>query len=317
MITALNYAAKAEKSIREFSINVLKKKSEKDYKSVSLFLKLFENAQHFALPDGGKIIDDQLKGIENTEVRLPYQAITVEYYIDRNENENAPQKVVVYAFEIDLSNGQFSFIKEGLNSQNIDVNYAIDIYSAWEIDNEWILLPGNLIVPSLSETEYMKNHCIQQNKNTDSKPLFMGSMLINTPWLFELMYGGPESDKILYERAHSNLSTSARAVLELLEALSCSNVKAVPRNKVDHSKNRRRIKKGKLPIYETKILTIEVPNSAAKQSIRTGTKKNSPRQHLRRGHIRRLSSGKNVWINACVVGSTEIGVIDKSYNVRE
>lgn len=39
------------------------------------------------------------------------------------------------------------------------------------------------------------------------------------------------------------------------------------------------------------------------------------RQHLRREHIRRLSSG-NIWVNACVVGDPSKGKINKSYEVR-
>ncbi|MEO3722889.1 hypothetical protein, partial [Lacticaseibacillus paracasei] len=64
--------------------------------------------------------------------------------------------------------------------------------------------------------------------------------------------------------------------------------------------------------YETKCLTIKATQKQG-TGTRTGTHE-SPRQHLRRGHIRRLESG-NIWVNACVVGSSEKGVIKKSYNV--
>lgn len=99
---------------------------------------------------------------------------------------------------------------------------------------------------------------------------------------------------------------------ELINALSCRNVEQTIIQKCDAALNARRINKGKLPLCEERILTIKVN---AKQGIgtRTGTHE-SPRQHLRRGHIRRLESG-NIWVNACVVGSSEKGVIKKSYNV--
>jgi len=102
------------------------------------------------------------------------------------------------------------------------------------------------------------------------------------------------------------------ALLELLEALTCRNVEQTTIQKCDKALNARRVNKGKLPLYEERILTIKA-NQKQGIGIRTGTHE-SPRQHLRRGHIRRLDTG-NVWVNACVVGSSEKGVIKKSYNV--
>jgi hypothetical protein len=99
---------------------------------------------------------------------------------------------------------------------------------------------------------------------------------------------------------------------DFLTALSCRNIEQTITQKCDPALNARRINKGKLPLYEERILTIKV-NAKQSTGTRTGTHE-SPRQHLRRGHIRRLESG-NIWVNACVVGSSEKGVIKKCYNV--
>ena len=99
---------------------------------------------------------------------------------------------------------------------------------------------------------------------------------------------------------------------ELINALSCRNVEQTIIQKCDAALNARRINKGKLPLCEERILTIKV-NVKQVIGTRTGTH-SSPRQHLRRGHIRRLETG-NIWVNACVVGSSKKGVIKKSYNV--
>jgi hypothetical protein len=42
----------------------------------------------------------------------------------------------------------------------------------------------------------------------------------------------------------------------------------------------------------------------------------SPRVHLRRGHIRRLP-GKNIWVNATIVGNSDLGVVIKDYSVTK
>jgi len=104
------------------------------------------------------------------------------------------------------------------------------------------------------------------------------------------------------------------SLLEFLEALSCTNVEASIHQPAS-PKNAQRIKSHKLPIYETKVLTIKAGKESL-SSVGNGVKGShqSPRQHLRRGHIRRLEKG-NIWVNSCVVGSKENGVIDKQYKV--
>lgn len=42
----------------------------------------------------------------------------------------------------------------------------------------------------------------------------------------------------------------------------------------------------------------------------------SPREHLRRGHIRRLEDGRKFWINAAVVAAGNGGKIHKDYGIR-
>lgn len=106
------------------------------------------------------------------------------------------------------------------------------------------------------------------------------------------------------------LNHALRSVLELLEALSCKNIM------IDSAKTpklgNRGIENRGIPFYESKVLTIKV-NEKQSTGTKTGTHE-SPRQHLRRGHIRRLEAG-NIWVNACVVGDSSKGVIKKSYNV--
>lgn len=106
---------------------------------------------------------------------------------------------------------------------------------------------------------------------------------------------------------------SSITLLELLEALSCKNVSMVNYQEASIA-NAKRIKAGKLPIYETKILVLKTPQTVSKGQPGGGAHA-SPRQHLRRGHIRRLPFG-NIWVNSCVVGDPAKGRIEKSYQVK-
>ena len=105
------------------------------------------------------------------------------------------------------------------------------------------------------------------------------------------------------------------AIVDLLLALSCSNVtiSRLP-SALSESAKRRREAKGKPKFYDYHILEITGASDRAEGS---GESHASPRLHLRRGHIRRLhDSGRRIWVNACVVGKPESGVLLKDYDAR-
>lgn len=77
--------------------------------------------------------------------------------------------------------------------------------------------------------------------------------------------------------------------------------------------NRRKIAQGKTPSYEWRTVFIE---PAKPKSESKGGTHASPRLHDRRGHLRRLRNGKNVWVRACKVGSAANGTVFHDYAVR-
>jgi len=76
--------------------------------------------------------------------------------------------------------------------------------------------------------------------------------------------------------------------------------------------NARRVGKGKLPLFETKVLMVDMDAPSPRGESQGGHHR-SPRQHLRRGHIRRYASGKQVWVQAHVVGDAKKGTVSKTY----
>ena len=54
-----------------------------------------KEAVHFTIPDGGVLLDDNLKGLKSSEIRLPYPSITIECFIkdDGLVNEFAPVNI--------------------------------------------------------------------------------------------------------------------------------------------------------------------------------------------------------------------------------
>lgn len=77
--------------------------------------------------------------------------------------------------------------------------------------------------------------------------------------------------------------------------------------------NKRKIAQGKKPLYDWTTVSIE-PRSVRNEP--QGGTHASPRLHDRRGHLRRLKSGKNVWVKACKVGKAELGTVFHDYEVK-
>jgi len=71
-----------------------------------------------------------------------------------------------------------------------------------------------------------------------------------------------------------------------------------------------RAKKRKLPLFSTWTLHIK---QSAHESRNLGGTHASPRVHLRRGHVRQYSPGMFTWVQPCVVGKKELGIIHKDY----
>lgn len=98
----------------------------------------------------------------------------------------------------------------------------------------------------------------------------------------------------------------------LLNTLACSNVKIekLPRRKPPKGK-----KMDVLPFDDYHVLTIathSVKNSDGNYTESFGDR-HAPREHLRRGHIRRLQDGRKIWVNAAVVNAGSISKVRKNY----
>lgn len=323
MITAKNYVAQAIRGLKEYSIRAaLHPVIKKDIAMVDFLAKCLYESQHFVIPDGGKIIDDRRKGIAGKEVRLPYPAITIEYYTPFLAEEINPLtptyvgKRVVYAREIrseDLPSCGLPFTSEQHKAMADYSDVYIYVTYAAYVDGVWVPSSGIMLIPSCWDkiVGNPKESLVSSEKDFSLAGIVL-PYLINSVAYYADELGGIEQLK--KEMAH-DLGQEVAAVLELCEALSCSNVEQTIFQE-SSSKNDRRVKDGKLPIYETKCLSIRIAGQKHQSGLISSSGHRSPRQHLRRGHIRRLPD-KNVWVNSCVVGNQSLGVIDKQYLVNQ
>ena len=129
-----------------------------------------------------------------------------------------------------------------------------------------------------------------------------------------------EDNQIRYGPAEEN-DVIEKEVAELILAMVAGWYSAMDKKVdayypvvADTFTNRRKIAQGKKPTYEWRTVVIEP--TQAKAPPRGGTHA-SPRLHDRRGHIRRLKTGKNVWVRSCKVGKAELGTIFHDYQIKE
>lgn len=109
----------------------------------------------------------------------------------------------------------------------------------------------------------------------------------------------------------SDYADEVGAVLDFLNALQCSNVGI---EKLAVKKAHKALRKA-IPFDEYHVLTISVSNAKSIGNGASSDSHRSPREHLRRGHIRRYENGLKIWVNAAVVNAGVGGKISKDYRL--
>ncbi len=297
MITAKNYAAKAQRDMYSVIKHFERRGWEVDAGSLSMIVNSIDEAVHFSLPEKGVLFQTDLRSISDQHIRLPFPKVTLEFDLPV---DNFGSKCVIVAQEVNKTELQ------DYRKLNIDSDIVILVITiAYNTNfNQWATLPYCYAIPS------SWNDSVDDGDPLSFKPICL-TMLPNMEKELITQTGNGER----LSRAFANYNSGI--VLGFIEALSCSNITFEPINKINPLKNEKRVKSGKLPIFETNVLTIKTPlNRKVTNNDTTGLTKNSPREHLRRGHIRRLDENRKIWVNACVVNAgSKNGKIVKSYNI--
>ncbi len=107
--------------------------------------------------------------------------------------------------------------------------------------------------------------------------------------------------------------TYAQMYVALMDSVKPTPMYAAKPNPV----NAKRIRKGKKPLFEWKVIDVTAKHTASQSQEATKRSHASPRRHIRRGHQRKLASGKVVWVKQMWVGKIEFGYIHHSYTTGE
>lgn len=211
--------------------------------------------------------------------------------LDENEVLRLPYPMIAMEYEQTIENDYDETMGRVAKSSKRIVfarerDGHIYIFVCCWVDSQgmWAPLPSEVALPV---TGYLD----RSNKSQD------GRVLIRAQLQHQIMPLEDFSDEI-------------GSLLCLLNSLQCSNVK------IEHHAPRVTRKKIKTAhaFDSYHFLMIDAPKQSSGSGHAGGHR--SPREHLRRGHIRRLEDRK-IWVNASVVGAGAAGRVSKDYIVRQ
>lgn len=305
--------------LREVKENVLKAKSKSMvsvmYRHSPLIKGVIDDAfkaPKFLIPNYGRILNNKLDSLP-AELHLPFDSIVLEYSSKKGsigiaerllgkENTLPCPKRIVFATNVKSHN----FIRVTAAFWNDDTN-------------DWFFCPYYACISTLAETTADESgdknfaDIVKKIPGTD----YGDAVNTKHQIAYEVIPGYEmlKSENWL-DNAFADMNDEVYVVLELLQALSCDNVKPV--KAVFKKPLSLKQKRSKLPLDTYHILTVDISShkSESQSENEPSGEGTSPREHLRRGHIRTYKSGVKVWINACVVNPGTEGKVTKDYLVK-
>lgn len=242
------------------------------------------DAEKFVLPHNGGIMNDQLKGLIGTfDLRLPFPKIALEF--PSTNGEGGANKRIIFANE-EVIDGKETLIVEMACS--LPMPPVSGIKEMWAME-------GGLFVGRRSVTVDERGVATFEEGTFSNVDAFD---------LLSEESGDP-----------SQMSAALRIILELVEALSCSNVTT---EHLPHKHSRE--KHAALGFDEYRTLVVKVGGKVGGKHTTQGNGSvghyTQRREHLRRGHIRRHPTAGNIWINSMVVNAGVGAKIHKTYKME-
>lgn len=248
-----------------------------------------ESTQKFILPNTGRILDDDMKAVPSV-LRLPFPVIEIEYTcitnsiglpeqeLGKERTERAVKRIII-AKEYEEYIAVFSIVKYEYSSNKDDI---------------WVFFP----------------YCAVLAKNNPEKAFKVTSVGDDIEYVKSLH---PEWERM----ASLDLMDESRAVVEFIEALSCSNIGFSERYSSNPSG--KKLKKN-IGFDSYRVLSINATGN--KENLKFEPETNvsngraSPREHVRRGHIRTYASGLKIWINNVIVNANIGSKVVKTYSIK-
>lgn len=249
-----------------------------------LICKTGNTAIRFRLPAEGEVMSDEhvVNLLRLKEVRLPFPQVALEYECNHRLGGELITRYLITVNEV-----------EPLVT---DLNYFLEVATALYIESTSTWAPVSVFSLNCSDlvTDPIDGRDHAAFKIYVSEPIqeFMQSLDAINRKVFEFLR-----------------QREVTVIAEFLNVLACENVH---KEKVYSSPPSKRQSIARDSYYHLTITPIsnDVTQSTTESSQGTGK-----REHLRRGHIRRLANGTTIWINSTTVKKGAPGRVDKDYIV--
>lgn len=267
----------------------------------------------FVIPDANLIFDggDTTRGMEL--VRLPYPVTVLEYEVEGVVGDEqvcaAPKRIALCISpsspSLDTIQGLFREHQSDVPTR--DDEDGIYVIAMFELAGSWFEPPVLSLVRS--EADPIAN----PRRTSFNSRWAQRFQMLPLPIEASLqIYSG--TDKQIADELLHDVHDEVNSAVTFCKLMNCSNVheQLIP---APRAINAARARKGKLPLFEYRTLVVDVTASPRDRADSQGerSERASPRQHLRRGHIRRLGD-RVVWVNAALVGTQ--GRIEKTYQIK-
>lgn len=314
----LNYTASAIDSLLAAQKAGRLASSGIEARGIAWLVDCLQKAVKFMLPD---MREDAL--IAETDisramelVRLPYPIIAIEYKVGGewggSDLEVAAPRRIALCFAPSSPMLDDSQLFPVLDSRDdLDGIYVMSIF---EVDGSglWFCVPALVFVSSSGKKERGSSFGVLEHQQRAGWGIRNRLIPFPLKSLWKSYADAWSSPDDVAAAISSDVGDEVRTATAFCQVLNCSNVQ-IETLAVSESVNRRRVRKGKRPLYEYRVLTIDITTTRKVGSSVEESGRASPRQHLRRGHIRRMGD-KVVWVNASLVGNH--GRIEKAYRIK-
>lgn len=329
-IQALHYSTHAAQDILDTAARIPPVMVSTSAKLVRV-VDILKDAVKFILPDNGELIDfTKVDEATMDLLRLPFPVVALEIPHPPGANliEDGPLKETPSSRRIalvwDASFAPSSKISPDYKKPGV---YVLALYYT-DLDKCWQVSPMGAFLPQDAEVRHVKDGAkgeVEQltfdtlraiDAITEKSPIIAVNYFNVLPQMLELL-AAAIGQKAALARMEMDVRDELMATWAFCMTVNCLNVKlgTVP---APAKLNAKRLKAGKLPFYESKVLELPSAPVAERGSAAgdsSDASRSGPRMHLRRGHPRRLQSGKVTYVRAALVGSAHEGQVQKTYKV--
>jgi hypothetical protein len=326
-----NYSVHAIEDFIELA-NGMRRDSPRSAAALGKTARLLQRAVKFLLPNCADLID--IRGLSENHLdmlRLPYPLVALEVPWKAESGRfiaEGPMKEALSSKRIVLAWDE-NFVTDAdvlCPSKGEPGIYVVSLYFDDAI-KQWISTAVGAFIPARNAiTKYKdsdqalvdssaNNLMLAQGWARPGSPTHLVDYFVVQPEMFDLLASrmGPQ---VAATRMQLDLLDELMSLWQFCLTVNCSNVRAVDVPPAA-ALNKKRIKNGKLPLFTYKVLQLPEPVASGRgASVQLEGQRNSPRMHLRRGHPRRLQTGKMTYVRAAIISAASEGMVDKSYVVR-